>query len=322
MKIKCAEAQSFNEYSKSFIVSIKGIENMISYLKIYVKETKHYVDNMNIIKNKYNAKHKINNNPSTVIDEYFRRLRIIIDSQITSFALLSDLVEKEVFQCEKNIIETIECQKKIKLEAVDAEEDYLSQIKEIDKAKNVYFCDAFTVENFVRNIEKKKRIKSNDDEHQEELQKVIFQMNKAEKDYMKKANKYNMFKQTFFDRIIGSSGSISHLVHGIECKAKDIVSFTMLCLQTSLQQILAEIYSYSPNMNKPLDKPVDKSTDETKDKRVMNYIQEYNYEPYKIKSMIKENQDDFTEEELHNIIKTMIENTIKKNTDVSLLMAN
>lgn len=313
MKIKCAEVQSFTEHNESFLTARKSIDTMVSYLKAYVKETKEYVGNMYSINNKYGTKQKTPSAPLPAIDQYFRRLRVIIDCQINSLARLSDLIENEVSQCEKNITETVECLKKIKLDAVDAEEDYLTQIKGIEKARNAYHNDASTVENHLRTIEKKKRIKQVDDEHQEELQKALMQMIKTEKDYMKKSSKYNMFKQTFIDRLMGSSGSISQFVIEVECKAKDIAYFTMLCLQTSLKEIAAEINSYSSTMEISIDTP----HNYTKEK-CNEAIQDYNYEAYKIKSMLKENQEDFTEEELHNIIKTIIENTIKKTIDVSI----
>lgn len=313
MPIQCKETLYYKKSYELIKTSIKGLDNIIRYFQHYLNKTKDYIGKIQSLNNKYK------NNPIlTSVDDYFSTLRIVINDHLISFFPLMNLIEKHIEECEKNKSECLECQKKIHKDYIDAEDDYISHSKEIEKSKRQYHLEAVSLENLLCNFSKTQRNnkKKLDEEENQDIQRAINNMKKAEKKYIKRSAKGKMFQTNFIDRIESSTGGIQHLIHLLGTQVQEIVLFTMLALQNSGKEIISDITIYLPIINKPLSFTI---IDINNDEQELESLYELQYEPYKIKSLLKEYQDDFSETELHHIIKIIAKNMIKK-PEVSIII--
>lgn len=319
MKIKCQETETFQNRTNNFLSVAKGMENIIIYIRGYMERTSEYAEKLKALNSKYHTKQKANS--LSPIEEFFRRLRIIVNAQITSLTRFNNMVDSEIRKCEKILSEQIECQKKFKKEAADAEEDYHTQIKEIEKAKRIYHSEASSLEDELRTFEKKRRGSFKhqfDDEYIVNINGAIKNMIKAEKEYTKKFNKNQRFKQTFLERIFASTGSTQQLFDELEKIGKETVVNSMLYLKMAGKELIIEIETYSLHM----EKPILLEQNDNNPQLTQNCLADLVIEPYKLKLLTNEQNEDLSEEEIHNVIKTMYENMRQKAIEVIININN
>lgn len=312
MRIKCKETETFQNTTNNFISVSKGLENIIAYINAYIESTNEYVEKLKALNSKCNINQK--KNQLSGIEEYFRRIRIVINSQIISLSRFNDMVNTEIKKCGIILSEQIECQKKFKKEVEDAEDDYETQIKEIEKAKRGYHFDASTLEGEVKAFEKKSRgtfKKSIDDDGS--VYEAIKKMVKSESNYFKKLSKSHRFKQTFIERILASTGSIQQLYEELEKMGKEITVNTMLYLKIAGKELLLEIDTYSLHQDKT---NIFEHNNSTNSQTIYDYLADLTMEPYKLKLFAQEQTEDLSEEEIYNVIKTMYENMKQKPIEV------
>lgn len=311
MSIQCKETIVYNKATELLKTYIKGIDNVVTYYKTYLDKTNDYIAKIQNL----NVKYK-NNFIITPVDEYFYQLRSVIQGQINSYLPVMTLIEKNIDDIEKMKQDCLECQKKLQEDYIKTADDFIFHLKDTEKIKRQYHSDAVSLETLLRNFSKKQRKnkKQSDEEENPEILKAMLNMENSEKEYIKKQSRGKMFVENFINRIGSVSLGIQNLLQLLVNQIQERVFFTMLTMQNSGKEIVSDIDNFIRITNKVSTVVINDLTENEKEP-----LYNLKYEPYKIKSLLKEYQEDFTETELHYIIKRLAQTMIKKPKEVIII---
>ena len=327
MSFVCSEIENMS-ISINYYEFIKQMyENVTKYIKKYREETSEYYKKLLKIQEKYDSRlkgieqlKKINNIKTKHILSLSSNICSVINTQITNLQIFL----KEVDEVIKSFDKTLKEKNKMSSGYLNEYDEYKNNLqkkyKDTEKAKNIFFEDAFNTENLIYNFNAQKgSVKKEADTQmitKSQVDSSIKIAKKHENEYNNSFNSTKNFEDKFFELTDNSIDNMKRISCEIMTKMKDNIVKFLLFLKNCFKLPLSEIDIFLPELvsldeNKKIEEIIN-STYKKDNNLIRVQLEKYDI---KIVQNVKDenaNEDDATyiieDEEIIYTVKTMENN--------------